>query len=302
MNALILTFFAACFAALSNFFFRKNSDGVSQASSYGYLLCFYFLSLLLSFIVFPQVWHTPFNLPMLIIGACVGVANVGVMVFTGQALQRGPAGLTFAFQNVSSLLPGLLLFFLFGPAFGFMFTSMKVFGIFLVLIGLFMGANLNKNGQPLSRSWLIFALSCFAFQALALTLIQWRCLLFGCDENSHMLLPTALNESADAWFMPGQFGAAFLVQGLLFYSEKRSLQSREVLFGSLGGIANGITTCLLLLSTKWAMPLEKTILLPCFAAGTIVLCNFWASRVYKERFNIPSNVACSLGIFLGTMA
>lgn len=302
MNALILTLIAACFAALSNFFFRKNS-GMSQASSSGYLLCFYFLSLILSFIVFPKVWHTPFNLPMLLIGACVGVANVGMMLFTGLALKRGPAGLTFAFQNVSSLLPGLLLFFLFGPDFGFMFTSMKALGIFFVIVGLFMGANLKGDGQALSKSWLVFALTCFAFQALALTLIQWRCLLFGCDENNpHSLLPFALNESADAWFMPGQFAAAFLVQGLLFYSEKRRLQSHEVLLGSLGGVVNGVTTCLLLLSTKWAMPMEKTILLPCFAAATIVLCNLWASRIYKERFNIPSNVACTVGIFLGTMA
>ena len=41
-----------------------------------------------------------------------------MMLLTTRALQNGPAGLTFAFQNPSAVFPGMILFILFGIRYG----------------------------------------------------------------------------------------------------------------------------------------------------------------------------------------
>lgn len=301
MNSLLIACIAAAVTAWANFFFRKDSVRFARLSANGYLVCYYFISLLTSFVIFPEVWKVPFSLPMAIAGGAVGILNVGVMVFMAQALKQGPSGITFALQNVSSIFPGLLLFIIFGPDFGFEFTYLQAIGICLVTFGLFLGVKGNtEQGRGFSLSWLKYALGCFLFQILALTLIQWRCLLFGCD-TPHTLIPTVVTPSEDAWFMPGFFGAAFLFQFSLLVKEKRMFHPLEMAYGSMGGLLNGISTFLLLFATKLASPLEKGILLPCFAISTIVACNLWANRLYNERFNLFSNTTCSLGIIIGSL-
>jgi hypothetical protein len=270
-------------------------------NSIAYILFFYLISFALSFILFPGIWETPFNMKMACVGGAVGVLSVGVMLLTSNALKNGPTGLTFAMQNVSSVFPGLLLFMLFGEEYGFAVAHSHYLGIGLIFLGLLLGANLQKGKNSVSVKWLIFALGCFSLQILALSLIQWRCLLFACKGPEHLLIPFTVSEQADVWFMPGQFGAALALQGIIFLFNKSALNKQEMIFGSLGGLANGITTCLLLFATKWALPFEKSILFPCFAAGTIILCNLWASQFYKEKFNFSSNIACSLGIFIASL-
>ena len=301
MPVMMIVLFAAGFASLSNLFFCKSNE-TSKNHANGYLFCFYLLSFFLSFMVNPKMG--PFDLWMCMIGALVGVANVALMGLTAKALKNGPQGLTFAFQNVSSVFPGVLLFFLFGADFGFAFSLAKILGILLIILGLFLGANTHhvESAKGLSFKWFVFALSCFAVQVVALSLIQWRCLLF-CDDNpNHWLVPFYVHPSSDVWFMPGQFGAAFLLQTLIFLSEKRRLQKTEMIYGSLGGVVNGIATCLLLLATKQATDNESSILFSCFAAATIVFCNCWAKKIYREKFNLSSNALCSVGIIVGSLS
>lgn len=302
MNSLLFSFLAASSAAFSNWLFRKNSSAEKNSSSInGYLFCFYFFSFISSLIITPGIWHTPPNITMLSIGGAVGVFNIALMLLTFRALTKGPAGLTFAFQNASAIFPGIILFLFFGLEFGFTCSYSQVLGIVLVVFGLFLGAqskNQDATSPVASKSWLKYAIACLAVQVIALTCIQGRCVLFEHDKLD-WLTPLAVLKADDIWFMPGQFGIALLLQTALFGWERRKLKAKEILFGTLAGIANCISTGLLLLATKFALPSEQGILFPLFAVSTIILCNLWATLLYKEKFNYAANGVCALGIFIG---
>lgn len=300
MNAIAFSFIAAGCASLSSLAFRKNADQApSNYRPTGYLTVFYLISFLLAFLLYPETWKLHLSTPMLAVGAAVGFLSSLLMVLTARALQQGPSGLTFAFQNASAIFPGLLLFLLLGPDFGYSTSLIQWAGMLLVLLGLFIGAKKTAAHQPnTSTLWLKYALACFLLQILALTLIQARCLLYHCGEKISALAFLQVTPADDIWFMPGLFGTSFLIQALLFYKERSPLHKRALFFGSLGGIANFSSTLLLMLATQVALPYENGILFPCFAVATMVLCNLWAKVLYKEDFNLMTNALCSLGIFM----
>lgn len=303
MNALAISFAAAAFAALSNLFFRKNTLHSPYASSSGFLVLFYFISFVTSIVINPSVLLSDINFIVVFIGGCVGMLNIALMHVTSRALKHGPAGLTFAFQNTSAVFPGLLLFLMFDPVYGFSCAPLQLVGTFFVVCGLFLGAKKeSSDSSKTSPKWFVYAIGCFAIQMCALTLIQGRCVLFDCDKIGGFLSAFAVNENDDKWFMPAQFGVAFLLQSVFFLTEKRRLSKPELTYGFLSGIANFSSTCLLLLATKFALPFEKSMLFPCFSVGTLLLCNTWAKKLYKEDFNLASNAMCSLGVFIGVLA
>lgn len=291
-NALSLALLASIFTTLSSLFFRKNADRAILRSPSAYLLFFYFFALVASFVFTKGIWNTPVNFIILAIGACVGVFSSTVMFLTSRALSKGPAALTFAFQNASAIFPGLILFFFLGSDFGFSCSYMQLAGMCLVLTGLFLGAKREAETQSeVSSDWIKYALACFLVQIFALTFIQGRCILFeGVDFK--------VSPEDDVWFMPGQFGAAFLIQLWLCLKNKQGVELREMAYGSLAGAANFSSNSLLLLATKFALPIEKSILFPLFAVSSMILCNVWANRLYKESFNLRTNAICSLGILM----
>ena len=134
--------FSASFASISNLFFRKSSERSFQNGYNYYLLFFYFTSLMVSFLIIPSKEPESFNPIMFGIGCVVGAMNMIMMWLTSQALLTGPAGLTFAFlQNVSGIFPGIILFSLFGPLFGFQISVFQIIGMGIVLWGLFFRIN-----------------------------------------------------------------------------------------------------------------------------------------------------------------
>lgn len=300
MSALIFSLLAAVCTAFSSLFFRKNADNLKgNPNPCGYLVLFYLFSFLLSIFFYPDIWKIKINPIILGLGACVGLLSSTLMLLTSKALKQGPAGLTFAFQNASAIFPGLILFLLFGSDFGFSCSSIQLIGMALVLFGLFLGAKKESANYPKASSkWLKYALACFVVQILALTFIQARCILFDCEKIGRLFSNFSLTVVDDVWFMPGQFGASFIMQAVLFIREKKRFQKSEVIYSCLGGITNFSSTCFLLLATKLALPTEKGILFPCFAVAAMILCNIWANRLYKENFNLKTNILCSLGIFM----
>lgn len=291
MNSITITLLASFLAASANLFFRINSSHKSTASVNGYLFIYYFISFIASLFFFSEVWSSSISWQMIFLGGIVGGFNVALMVLTANALNTGPSGLTFAFQNASSVFPGFLLFIIFGTAYGFSCSITQLAGMALVILGLYLGAVGNSSGGSVSKKWLIWALGAFSVQVIALAIIQGRCILF----DSPLINITAKD---DPWFMPGQFGISTLLIGLVYLKEKSSLSIEDVKYGSLAGVANCAATGCLLLATKWALPTEKAVLFPIFAVTNIVLCNAWANRFYQEKFNLLSNAICALGIFL----
>lgn len=300
MNSLVFSLLAAGCASLSSLFFRKNTDNTAAPSNpSGYLVLFYFFSFILSFLLYSDIWKVNINFIILSIGSCVGLLSSTLMLLTSRALRHGPAGLTFAFQNASAIFPGLILFLFLGSDFGFSCSYLQLAGMMLVLFGLFVGAKNESTSRPQSSyKWLKYALACFIVQIFALTLIQARCILFSYGEMGEVFSNLTLTEADDVWFMPGQFGASFVMQAVIFLKENKRFHKSEIIYGCLGGIANFSSTCLLLLSTKLALPFEKGILFPCFAVASMILCNIWANRLYNEKFNLKTNALCSCGIFM----
>lgn len=291
-SALSLALLASVFTALSSLFFRKNADSAALRSPSTYLVFFYFCALVASFFFAQDIWNTPVNFIILAIGACVGVFSSTVMFLTSRALSKGPAALTFAFQNASAIFPGLILFFFLGSDFGFSCSYLQLTGMCLVLTGLFLGARREAQTQPeASFDWIKYALACFLVQIFALTFIQGRCILF---DGGYFTASSA----DDVWFMPGQFGAAFLIQLVICLKNKQRIELREMAYGCFAGAANFSSNSLLLLATKFAFPMEKSILFPIFAVSSMILCNVWANRLYRESFNLRTNAICTLGIIL----
>jgi hypothetical protein len=300
MTGSLFSFCASGCASLSNFFIRKNAQPSESSSCH---LALHFLtSLILCFLFIEALWEAPVSIPMLLVGAAVGVCNVVLMIFTMQAIQRGPSGLIFSFHAASLVFPALILFFLFGPEFGFEFTILQALGIALVLGGLYIASSRKdtEGEMAISKSWIKFAFLCFLVQILAFTLIQWRCLLFEARPE-HVLIPTQVHEREDIWFMPGLFGSAFLSQMAVVLWERQKFKLKDMSYGFLSGCANSGSTYFLTIATKLALPLEKALLFPCFAVGTIILCNAWASKFYNEKFNFRANTLCSLGILVGSI-
>ena len=290
MNSLFLAFLSACCAAGSCLFFRKNTDS-NPSSPNSYLLFYYLCSFLLSLAAYPRMWTIEANIPLMFVGATVGTLNSVLMFLTFNALKEGPANLTFAFQNSSTVFPGFILYLLLGTDFGFSSSSTQLIGMILVLIGLFLGTKKNSADRASSK-WIRYIAWAFLLQILAFCCIQLRCLFFGKDCGLD------LTQAADAWYLVGQFSASLLIQVIIFIQNKRAAHRQSMRYGLLGGICNFSATWLLLLATKFALPLEKGVVFPCFAVGTMVLCNVWAKKLYKEPFIVQTHFLCSLGLFI----
>lgn len=291
---------AACCAALSNYFMRKNLE--RKGSINGFLLALYTLSLTVAVAINHQIFSIPWNPLVFTAGGFVGALNILLMLVTAMALLRGPAGLTFAFQNSGSVFPAVFLFLLFGSAYGFILNQWMIFGLIIVLVGLFWAAETTHQPAATKRhsSWIYFALMIFAIQTLALTLMQWRCLLYATNEP-HALIPITCDVSQDRWFMPAMFSVALALQiGLLVISGEKP-RWFELAFGGFAGVANAGSTFFLLLATPIATPQEKVIIFPLFAVGVILLCNLWSRVLYQEPVNWRANALCCSGIFIASI-
>lgn len=284
---MIYAFFAAVFAALANFIFRKNSELKSPISKF--LLPFYLMALVGAFLLQPSF---SFSYTLFLGGVVTGVLNVLLMHVTARALLNGPSGLTYAFQNVSAVFPGFILYMIFGTAWGFSFSLPQFFGLLLVVGGIFLGAREESSDKSANQAWLKYAISALLIQVVALTLIQGRCILFSCN--------LGLDPSHDGSFMPGLFGAALLLQKWNF--DKKVFTSRETLYGLAAGLLNFGSTWLLLTATESAKPTEQPILFPIFCVFTILFCNVWATCYYKEKFKILPNTLASAGVLVGIIA
>jgi hypothetical protein len=299
VNALVISFSASIFTALSSLFFRMNADRTTNTVPSVYLAIFYFCSFICCFAFTPDIWTTHVNGIVLAIGASVGLLSSTLMLLTSKALARGPAAMTFAFQNASAIFPGVLLYLLLGSDFGYSCSYLQFIGMGIVLLGLYLGAKKEAAQLPKQSSeWLKYALGCFVVQILALTFIQGRCVLFDVKDAGALFSDFTVSSDEDVWFMPGLFGTGFLVQLVVSLVKRQRLEIKEIAFGGLGGAANFMSNLLLLLATKSALPFEQSILFPIFAVSSMFLCNLWATRLYQESFNYKSNTLCAFGIFL----
>lgn len=301
MKLLLFIFLAASFAATSNFFFRKNTSNNGNMNTY--MCSQYFFSLLVSLLFFDSYTQSSWNPTMALIGVVCGILNVSMMYLVSTALKKGPSGPVFAFQNAGSVFPGLILFFIFGPDFGYKVTFFQIFGLLLVLAGLCcfaMKSPTTPQKNKTYENWVWCALGCFMIQVIGAVVTQWRCLLF-CENNDHWLIFTQVRETDDVWFLPGCFISAFICQSFLAWLDRKPIQMKDLTYGISGGVTNGISSFIMVTATKIALPAEQTILFPSFAVMVIFLCSFWAKAIYKEKFDYLSHALCGVGIIVSSI-
>jgi hypothetical protein len=102
--------------------------------------------------------------------------------------------------------------------------------------------------------------------------------------------------------MPMVFLAAFILQALIFWvDERRTLKKGELLYGILGGIANGIGTFLMIRSTEVAKGWEQAMIYPLLSVSIIILCNLWGQWFYKEKVHWAAIGVCIIGLAVGTI-
>lgn len=295
-----LILLASLFVAVSNFFMRRSID--AGGSTKAYLMVQFFLICLVAILLNPvRTGNYAWSSSMAAFGFAGGLILALMMAFLGRSLQMGPAGLTFAVLNSSTVMPMVLMVALFGPAFGYIYTLWNGLGSLCVVAGLFWaGWETMRSGDK--KSWAIFALGAFALHVLFLVFMQWRALCIHFPTSDSLLLSFGQKDPQNQWFMPMIFLAAALIQTCFYiFTEKRWPLRNEWVYGILGGLTNGIGTYFLIWATEVATPFQHAMLFPLFSVGIILLCSLWGQMLYRENVNWKANAFCVVGLLIGTL-
>jgi hypothetical protein len=291
---------AAAFVSLSNFCMRRSIDQGGSSKAFlvvqlGVVCC---VAILLNPV---KSGNYAWSSAMALLGVAGGVVLGLMMTALGKALESGPPGLTFAALNASTVMPSIVMALLFGSAFGHHYTLWNGIGSIFVVVALFWAAWQTETSSKRKR-WGFYVSGAFLLHVLFLVFLNWRALLMRFKEQKGLLLSFDELSAHSQWFMPMVFLAAFLFQlASYFRTEKRKPYPKEIGYGLLGGIANGIGTYFMIYATEVATSLEHAMIYPLFAVTTIILCNLWGQLLYQEKVNWKANLLAVTGILIGTV-
>lgn len=297
--AIIMMLIAAGLASTANFFMRRSID--AGGSTRAYLVVQLFISFLVAIYLSPvRTGEYGASLNSILIGLGAGVLLGSMMWSLGRSLEKGPAGLTFAFLNSATVMPAIVLAIFFGTAFGHIYNVWNGLGSALVVGGLFWAGWQTKIAGSKSQ-WATVVVLAFLFHAALLIMLQWRALLLQPDLE-HPLLPFHLDPTRSQWFFPMIFLAAVAIQlASYLHKEKRWPNSAEVLYGVMGGFVQAGATFFLVTAPEHATPVQNAMIFPIFAVTVIFLTNLWSQALYKEKINWLANSLCLAGIAVGTI-
>ena len=286
---------AALFIALSNLFMRRSID--AGGTTKGFLVIQMFIAFLVALLLGPVKAHSyAWNGPIIILGLCSGLVLALMLLVLGKALERGPPGFTFSILSAATVMPAIVMAILFGAAFGFYYTIWHGIGSLLVLAGLFW-AGKGLEGMQDKKRWAFFAILMFSLHLLLLVIYQWRAVLLNFPEPYF-----TADQIRSQWFMPMLYLSAAIIQlGVYLSSERRTLLSKEWLYGCGAGICNSLCTFFLIQATELATGFQNAVIFPLFSIGTIVFSNLWSQKLYQEKVNWRACQVCMLGILIGTV-
>jgi len=292
---------AAIFAAMNNLLLRLSLD--AGGTSKGYLAVQVMFSSFVMILLNPVCQHDfTWNSPVVLLGALGGLILGFFFWGLGKTMELGPPGLSIAILNASSLIPALLMFILFGAAFGHEFTLIHALAFVLVVAGIFWAGS-TSEANPHRKLWIICALFMFALHSLFLAFLQWWAMILNPNLPATPLLPIRIYSPHVQWFMPAIFFVAGLFQwGMLAKNEHRLPSAQETKYGLLGGVLNGLCAFFLILAPQMAAPWENALLFPVYTVGILLVCNLWARKLYTEKVNWKATALCVLGLLIGGMA
>ena len=297
--AIFIMLLAAVFAATANLFMRKSID--AGGSPKAFLVLQQGVSIFMAILLNPvynsdYTWDTPIASIGLLGGFILGL----MMWLLGRALQKGPPGLTFAVLNSAMIMPAVVMFLLFGFAFGHGYTLWNAFGSSCVLIGLFW-AGMGSSQYINKKQWFFACFAMFFVHICYLVLLQWRALLMKDCYEATALIPF---QATTQWFLPMVFVASTIFQiSIFFFSPgKRSVPNKkEVLYGVLGGMFNAGCAFSMVKATEVAASWENAMIFPIFAVTVIASCNLWGQLLYRENVNWRASFLCIGGLIVGTV-
>jgi hypothetical protein len=300
MLGIQLILVAAVFIAASNFCMRRSID--SGGTTKAFLMIQLFLVFLVAILLGPvRSGDFHWSPSMASFGFGGGLVLALMMAALGRALETGPAGLTFAALNTSTVMPTILMVLLFGSSFGYFYTLWNGAGSLLVVAGLFWAGWQATQAQKKSN-WLTYVTAAFFLHVVFLVFLSWRALFINFPDAPGLFLSFDLDDTTSQWFMPMVFLAAFLVQAIIYLTtEKRVPYFQELLYGVLGGIANGVGTFFMIRATEVSTSVEHAVIYPLFAITIIILCNLWGQWLYQEKVNWKANAICVFGLLVGTL-
>ncbi len=300
MFAIELILLSAIFIAASNLCMRKSVD--AGGSTKAFLVVQLFLVFLVAVLLNPvRSSNYAWSPCMGAFGLAGGLILALMMLSLGRALERGPPGLTFAALNASTVMPTVLMVFLFGKEFGYIYTLWNGVGSLLVIGGLFWAGWQTLKSEK-KNEWIGFVTAAFFAHVIFLVFLSWRALFINFPDSPGLYLSFDLSDAKNEWFMPMVFLAACLVQvGVYLATERRLPKGKEVIYGLLGGVTNGVGTFFMIWATEVATSIEHAMIYPIFSVTIILLCNLWGQLLYKEKVNWKANGLCVFGLFIGTL-
>jgi drug/metabolite transporter (DMT)-like permease len=295
-----LMLLAGVFIALSNYMMRKSID--AGGTTKGFLMVQLFIVFVVAILLNPvRMGDYQWSGCMSLFGLAGGLVLALMMASLGRALESGPPGLTFAALNSSTVMPSIVMVLIFGAAFGYHYTLWNGLGSLLVVIGLFW-AGWQTHASKQKSVWFSFVSAAFFLHVIFLVFLSWKALFMNYPGENGLFLSFDMDDAKNQWFMPMIFFAAFAIQALIYFkSEKRWLKKGEVLYGVLGGVANGVGTFFMIRATEVSTPFEHAMIYPIFSVSIIVLCNLWGQWLYKEKVNWIATGVCLVGILVGTI-
>lgn len=297
---IFFAFIAACFAGLNNYLIRRNIS--AGGSSQHYFLVLLLLSLFMVFLLNPVLMNNYTLDPVVIfVGLIIGLVLGGFYWALGKSFEAGPAGLSVAIINTSSVVPGLMMALVFGSLFGHPYTVWNGLGSLIVVIGFFVLGR-SKIQAPNLQRWIMLVSVAFLLHVLYMVQLQWWDMVLDPSLPRSFLLPISADITKCSWFAPFMFlGAALLHWGIYgFNSQSQPLLRCEKLYGALGGLTNGTCMYFLILATQYSADWENPVIFPIFSVTIILISNLWARILYKENVNWLAIGICTLGIYVAT--
>lgn len=288
---IVLALIAGFFNSLTNFCVKKgiNIEGTAKT----FFLCQILASSFFALILGPLLKREfAIQLYPSLLGICAGVILYTMLFSLGLALEKGTPGLTFATLNSATILPGILMAYLFGIDCGFSIGIVHIVGLLFVIIGLFWGVTGIKQIRE-KNVWIAFASLVFLFHVFLLCLFQYRAML---------VKVSGLKQFDSEWFTPFMFLTCSSIQFITqLYSNRKFPNFKEIIIGFIGGLTNLLCTLSLLLSAKKALPFENAIIFPVASVASILLTNFWSQKLYSEQINWKACQLLVFGIIIGTI-
>ena len=296
----VFAILAGFFAAAYNLCLRK-SVGVFQTAR-AFLMVELWVAGAFSVLLHPIFYQSYFfNIESIIFAAVTGLIFGAMLYFIGKAMQYGPAGLTIACLNSSNVFPGLIMACVFGASLGFDYTIFQAIGSVFVVAGIFW-ASWDLSSTASWKRWFFYCTAAFICHILFLAFMQWKAFMLDAPATVTYLRLISKRAAASHWFVPVfYFTAAYLHTAIFKLAEKRKLRQQERLYGTVGGVLNAGYAFCILLSTKYASPIENAMIFPVFSVVTILLCNLWGRWIYQENIHWKGCFLLILGLFLGTI-